>query len=1020
MAKTEYSRILTAFGGIDVTSDDSNVALNRFPYIVNMWRDFKSENGAAVETFPGWRMIPWNTGSENRINGLYFATLSHENSMHKIVIIHKGHEVYYGDAEDKDTEKQLTKIGECQGIDSRGFQHGNAFYLLDQNTIYKLALKNGTLSMSEVGTEAYIPTTYADGAEYEQRNMLTNQFYHKYNIQKPEEITTPGAGITFTIRSDKPDEAEVTAIDSKLEYVYIPSTCTINGKQYTVTKIAADVGTWHGAIKTLVTGPKVAEIGDNCFTSCPELTNVILHGVKSIGNDAFSWTATQAEHLRPSVRYMWIQDTLQNLGYEAIDTEQKNTHIFFSGTDSQAAGLKLYSHGRAVNCDAAIYFTTVGNTLGVGLSGDKDLTLKQFGNSYSITDVYSYDVVEIEVVEEHTHTLQFALKNKVAALMLLIKYKDNSGTEYRKHVAITAKSDTIINPQESAYTYYRFDLYDPTISVESVTVDGNEIDYDTITEERDQKTYIKAITYYTGRDSILGKQMIIAATAHDSEFARSKAGEDYTYGNNEYIGTSAEAIKKCTLYAEYDGRIFLSGNPDLPNTVFYSNRNLSGVNDPTYFGQLNYFNDGYGNNSVASLLSTPSFLAVIKRDSGIDGSVYYHTPQFTEYDMLPKIYPSTQGAANIGSLGPAINFRDDPVFISADGLESISLSTVNSERGLYHRSTNVDKWLLAELATGSAEITVWEGYLIVLCNGKIFMADSRQISKVNGYAQYEWYYLDDVGVYKGQTTSYYYPSASPYTADSIKLTDCYIDGIKLEVKQNEYEFTGNLVIDRPTLDEDGIYPITDDVVYSKEADENGQVHNYILATYGEQVSGEFKAATKICTIGDELLFGTEDGSLCIINTDKRGISANGDEVPSDRIHYNWYTRCGRRYRAGFATKKDNCDIPYYDKDTVGKSLVIKAKTMQHSSFEVRVRSDREPWTIIQNSTAAGADGYDVDFSNASFVTSEETIRQLRERSRRWVEKQYYVSSGEYKRPFGIYSIAYRYKISGLNGRIRRH
>ncbi len=1017
MAKTEYTRVLTGFGGMDVTNDDSNVAITRFPYLVNMWRDFKSENGAAVETFPGWRLIPWATAQEGRINGLYgakFLTATQETA--DFLIIHKGNKLYADEISKRNEERTLTEIGTVADGASKGFQHGEAFYLLDGQTIHKITYDGATFIQNEVGMGAYIPTTYADGMEYEQRNMLTNEFYAKYNIHDPEETALPDDGLVYEVLDETARTAAVTGMTREIKNLYVPNTCRINGKLYTVTTIG-DKAFQMSAIQTAVISKNVTDIGANAtnygpFYWCQQLERVVLHGAKKIGRMCFEGC--------PQLTQIAIAETLEESAEYAFPGRDGTfLYIYFGGTDERASliGLDTWNGGSVkVTANSELYEIKVGDTITTKYSseGGSEVTIEEQRPVINLAPTYSYRF-------NRSPTSGLSIDITVAERVGFLWLKQ-VGANPETEIFITATDEIgAFNEREGEYTHYRFDLMEPTKKIKTVTLNGERTeDYNILTEELDGKTYIRSVVLVAEKSSLEGSLLLIHAEAYDSEFARSKAGEDYKYGNGTYSGTSADAIKKCTLCVEFDGRVFLTGNPNLPNTVFYSNRNLSGANDPTYFGQLNYFNDGTGMIPNASLLSTPSFLAVIKRDTSGEGTVYYHTAEVTEYDVLPKIYPCVQGAANVGSLGPATNFRDDPVFLSANGLEGISLSAVNSERGLYHRSTTVDKWLLAELKQNGAEIAEWEGYLVILANGKMFLADSRQVSKINGSAQYEWYYIDDVGCYEGQRALYYFPSASPYDSGGNKLADLYMDGEQLEVKPAEEEYDGYPSEDYPTLDQEGKTPSADKIRYVVETDEKGQKHYYIVSTYGEMIAGAYSKAVKLCNIGDMLIFGTEGGKICVVNTDRRGEAYEGDEIPRDRIHPTWYTRCGRRYISGFATKKDNCDIPHFDKDTVRRSLVIKAKTLPRSKFAVKVRSDREPWQDIQDSTAAFLSGYDVDFSNASFLTSDETIRQLRETTRRWVEKQYYIYSDEYQRPFGIYSIAFRYQISGLNGRIRRN
>lgn len=49
---TAIVREYTNLAGVDFSSDVTKVALNRSPYSVNMYRDYGSEQGKAVETRP--------------------------------------------------------------------------------------------------------------------------------------------------------------------------------------------------------------------------------------------------------------------------------------------------------------------------------------------------------------------------------------------------------------------------------------------------------------------------------------------------------------------------------------------------------------------------------------------------------------------------------------------------------------------------------------------------------------------------------------------------------------------------------------------------------------------------------------------------------------------------------------------------------------------------------------------------------------------------------------------------------
>lgn len=1042
----EYTRILGAFAGIDVTSDDSAVDVSRMPYAVNMWRDWESENGAAIETIPGWRKIRWQMNGA-KIHSLWAAKFNVGGVIDDYLVIHSGDTLFAYPVSKRDEEAVIHTIGTVADADSNGFAFGEAFYVLDGSDLWKIGCQDGeddiSFSLTRLGdtedaeglkTESYIPTTYSDGIEYEQRNMLTNFFYNSYNIQKPEEVKWYN-GLHLEVISDTEKTLKVTGVHYGITHIYIPSEVTWNGELYTITTLEGRAFAYNSRIESVVLSKGIKEIKAGTFDGCSGLKTFIAHGIQTIGGDAFN-LCTKLERVVLSKDIKTVDPT-------AFLRCKSTVHVYCEG-DS----ISGFPEKADLNTGVTVIEAKVGEEFRVPLDTTKYTRMKKLQN-YVLDAVEQTDKYEIETDDNKTETgVVFQAKKKTSWLGIVFSYEGAQVEDYKILIVTVTEDGSAVSSKESQINSYRFDILDPCKDVVEVTLNGRNISpepppdpydpndpsitdlktplYYLLGEELNGKTYLRAVVITASEQELLGQKLQIKGIAYDSEFSRSQAGNNYTYDNGGYKGTSVEAIRKCTIAAEYDGRIFLTGNPKLPNTVFYSHRNLQGVNDPTYFGQLNYFNDGTGMNPNKSLLSTPSYLAVIKADSTGSGAIYYHTPSETEYDIMPKIYPGAKGTAGIGSLGPCINFRDDPVFISAMGLDGISLSALNSERGIYHRSSNVDKWLLRHKDLHRAKLCEWKGYLVILLGGEIFMADSRQLFKhPAGSAQYEWYFLDDVGEYVGQTDQYFFPSASPIDAEGRKYTDMYYNRKRFEVKSEEALFYGEWKGANPSFNVTGTTGSSEIYIrYAEEKDERGVTHYYILDSYGEKVGGDFSPACALAECDGVLYFGTQSGSLFCFNTDKRGeayvIDTNEEPVPPDQIHRSWYNRNGRRYLSGFSTRKDNCGMPQYDKDTCRRSLTIKGKAMIGSRYTVRVRTDREPWAeLMEDHTVTETTSYDNDFQNSSFMTSGEMITPSRESKRRWVEKQYYLYSDGWCRPFGIYHLSYRYKISGLAGRIRR-
>ena len=227
---------------------------------------------------------------------------------------------------------------------------------------------------------------------------------------------------------------------------------------------------------------------------------------------------------------------------------------------------------------------------------------------------------------------------------------------------------------------------------------------------------------------------------------------------SNYIGTGsiAEIITQCHIAESFDGRIFLTGNPSYPGYCFYSSLDSSGEHNPLYFGEMNYFKDGIGNFANTALLAVGDSLAVFKeRDDG-GGSIYYHTPAATGIGTLTKIYPTSYVHSGFVAKGKAISFFDDPVFVSSKGISALAKKNINLERSIVTRSSNVNKRLLSE-DLSKIKLAIWKGYLVVLAEDKIYLADSRSsfITK-SGDIEYEWYYLSGIGSYRNDRKVYRY------------------------------------------------------------------------------------------------------------------------------------------------------------------------------------------------------------------------------------------------------------------------
>lgn len=589
-------------------------------------------------------------------------------------------------------------------------------------------------------------------------------------------------------------------------------------------------------------------------------------------------------------------------------------------------------------------------------------------------------------------------------------------------------------------------VYDPADSVEQVHLDDEIMDkgdygvvYHTIKDEE----YVDRVVLLEDRDAdvkLTDMFVDIELNAKPSKFATAEGYLDFASANKEYEGTAYDAIIKCTKSATFDGRVFLTGNPALPNTVFYCSRDDTGHPNPAYWGALNYMNDGVGVSPNTAMLATADMLMVLKDNDPHDATIYYHAGIDTDNDVIPRIYPSERGLAGVGCLGIAVNFRDDAVFMSRAGLEAVGKRQVNLERTLAHRSTLVDRMLTREDIASSCAVE-WGGYLMIFTpSGNVYLADSRQMWQNGESVEYEWYVLCDVGVYEGQTEDFIQITGDGMLYDdagghwlSEELTEAYavIDGKRYPLgalpSEPQFVSSGDVHVSYiyksasgsdvwfadPALTEQARLPVARIGEYA-----------YIVTESGRHSGGEFKSVTAAVEADEVLYFGTENGALCCFNTDKRGQAYNDEPVGVSAIHPHWYTFNSRQIDSVLVTAYDGAGFPDLAKKTVKKSLIVHAKTFPGSRIEVRVRTDRnDEWRVAHDNyearwksagiaSTATYDFYTLDYASAPLQVVDAALTTIREKEKKWAYKQLYFGSLGFRSPWGLYRAGYRFTVTG--------
>lgn len=201
------------------------------------------------------------------------------------------------------------------------------------------------------------------------------------------------------------------------------------------------------------------------------------------------------------------------------------------------------------------------------------------------------------------------------------------------------------------------------------------------------------------------------------------------------VGGNADKVKKCTISVEFDNRLFFSGNPDYPNTVFHTE-----LEDPRYVSDVGYSTVGLDMAAIKTLIPGNGILWVFKENVQNDSNAFYLTPTI-DYQQ-GKIYPSESGSISTGCISTGVNFNDDICFFSRNGLEAIG-KNLGNDQILDHRSSLVDSRLISNTDYQNIKIAEYRGYLMCLVDSKVFLADSRNLyEKTQNKAEYEWFYWE--------------------------------------------------------------------------------------------------------------------------------------------------------------------------------------------------------------------------------------------------------------------------------------
>ena len=602
-------------------------------------------------------------------------------------------------------------------------------------------------------------------------------------------------------------------------------------------------------------------------------------------------------------------------------------------------------------------------------SGCTELFSIYLGKHLSLIGNNCFDQIDMK-----TTSVIFGLDKQTASYI--------SGIDQIEGAAVTYLAE---NPKEC----FAIPIMTPLESIESVMIDETELKDFSVSNKL--KGDVPRHLYFMGKRSAAeGATVIINGTSAAGEYTDYGVCDDFISRS----GTDASVIAECRTCASFDGRIFLSGNPKYPNTVFYSSEAKNGAPDDLFFGTLSYFDDGVGTYPTIAMVPVKDALAIFKAGDDGGGGIFCHERR-SEDSVREVTYPVLNVHTGFGRCAAAFPFLDKAAFLSEAGVFMLERGTLGAAE-VSPVSGKINPRILSLFGKDGAEFTGWQGYLVLRMGAELFLADFNHSKKDPA-----WYTVTEVGSWTNDAAVFKHASVE---YRGFEFTD-----------DDDSRYTSNEVYSTVDVYGEALYYLTQDNAV------------YRVFPTGERTGGVFCPMQAMFSDGELLFFGTNSGELMLFNTDKRGIAP--DHIASapgfdraefasaykGRLHPEFYSFAGHAPRYTLVTKSDNCGEPNLSKCTVKDSLTLKlGEGSSRIKVQIRTDSGNADEEVLE---CMGIDFSDIDFSAFTFETRESFTVGARDRTRGWCEKQISISSDEYASPMFLQSIGYRYR---LLGKIKRH
>jgi hypothetical protein len=283
---------------------------------LNMYCNHKGAN--AIESFPGFRCL---ADLHTQIHGIFPF-----NEMDDTYLVHAGDALYSCSFVNKykDLIARL-KLCNMADADSFAFRLAEKIYVIDGNDITLVNANESVQKLSETPDIAYVPTTYINGEEAEQVNILSDLFKEEIKGASKLDYSFGSEELIYEIISEAEGTCAVCGSGNITSgRADVPSRKMINGRYYKVTEISEGAFKNNKNIKKIILSPTVKKVGHQAFFGCTTLECIVMpDGIEEIDSSAFAECT--------SLDSVYLGATCKSIYYNSFDNCSSLENIFISG-----------------------------------------------------------------------------------------------------------------------------------------------------------------------------------------------------------------------------------------------------------------------------------------------------------------------------------------------------------------------------------------------------------------------------------------------------------------------------------------------------------------------------------------------------------------------------------------------------------------------------------------------------------------------------------------------------------------